>query len=61
MVAPKTGFVCAPGVLPNKLVVAVCVPPNKEVFAWDVIGILNNEVEDVEPLSNADVVDCDVS
>lgn len=61
MVAPKTEFVWVFDEPPNKLAVVVCAAPNKEVFAWEVIGLLNNEVEDVAPLSNADVVGCEFS
>lgn len=50
--APKTEFACKPDddEPPNKLDVVVVVgPPNREVFACEVIGLLNSEVEDALP------------
>lgn len=48
--APNTEFVCKPDdEVPNKLAVVVVAPPNKEVFACEVIGLLNSEVEDALP------------
>lgn len=49
--APKTEFVCKPDddELPKKLGVVVVAPPNREVFACEVIGLLNSEVEDALP------------
>lgn len=48
--APKTEFVCKPDddEPPNKLGVVV-VAPNIEVFACEVIGLLNSEAEDALP------------
>lgn len=45
---PKTEFVCKPvDGPPNKLEAVVGVaPPNNEVFACEVIGLLNSEVVD---------------
>lgn len=47
---PKTGFVCNPvDEPPNKLEVVVVGPPNNEVLACEVIGLLNSEVVDALP------------
>lgn len=49
--APKTEFACKPvdDEPPNKLGVVVVAPPNREVFACEVIGLLNSEVEGALP------------
>lgn len=49
---PKTEFVCKPVdelLVPNKLAAVVVAPPNREVFACEVIGLLNSEAEDALP------------
>lgn len=47
---PKTEFVCNPvDEPPNKLEAVVVAPPNSEVFACEVIGLLNSEVVDALP------------
>lgn len=43
---PKTEFVCNPVDEPPNKLEAVVAPPNNEVFACEVIELLNNEVVD---------------